>query len=299
MIDDKTIATLLTPRDWLRYAVSRFNAADLFFGHGSSNASDEAAYLILHALHLPLDNIDPFLDAKLLDEERREVAALLARRIDERIPAAYLTSEAWLGQYRFYVDQRVIVPRSYLAELLGDGLEPWLGDPATIGSALELCTGSGCLAIIMAHTFPLARVDAIDLSPEALQVARRNVADYGLDERITLVESDLFGAIAGKRYDLILANPPYVTDAAMSALPAEYRHEPALALAAGPQGLDVVRRLLDGAHEHLNPGGILIVEVGHNRHYVDAEFQQLPLVWLTSHSGDEAVFVVERDGLAR
>lgn len=296
--DEAAIDELATLRDWLRYAVSHFGAAGLAFGHGSHNAFDEAAYLILHALHLPFERLEPFLDARLLPEERRAVARILARRIDERLPAAYLTGEAWLGAYRFRVDPRVIVPRSYLAELIEDGMAPWVADPHALGAALELCTGSGCLAILMAHAFPAARIDAIDLSPEALAVARQNVADYALEDRITLVESDLFDALQGRRYDLILANPPYVTEAAMRALPPEYRHEPAMALAAGPDGMDVVRRILAEARRHLAPGGILAVEVGHNRHHVEAAFPGLPATWITARSGDEAVFIVERDGLA-
>lgn len=297
MIDEAAGDLLVTPRDWLRYAVSRFGEAGLVFGHGSQDAYDEAAYLILHALHLPVDRLEPFLDARLLPEERRIVAAILRRRIDERLPAAYLTNEAWLGPYRFYVDQRVIVPRSYLAELLEDGLQPWIEAPERIGDALELCTGSGCLAVIMAHVFPAAQIDAVDLSADALAVARRNVADHGLEDRIHPIEGDLFGPVAGRVYALILANPPYVTAAAMASLPPEYRHEPPLALAGGPDGMDVVRRIVTQARAHLRPGGLLAVEVGHNRHHVEAAFPELPLTWLASRSGDEAVFVVTREQL--
>lgn len=289
---------LVTMRDWLRWAVSRFNQAGLCFGHGSQDAYDEAAYLLLHTLHLPLDRIEPFLDAALTEDEREAVFAILDRRIKERIPAAYLTHEAWLEDFRFYVDERVIVPRSHIAGLLlDDALAPWISDPEKVGSALDLCTGSGCLAIIMAHVFPSARIDAVDISPEALEVARRNVADYRLDDRIELVCSDLFAGLAGRRYDLIISNPPYVTGEAMRALPLEYRHEPALALASGEDGLDAVREIFAGAHEHLKPYGILAVEVGGNRDIVEDAFPRLSFTWLESENGAGMVFLLQRDQL--
>jgi ribosomal protein L3 glutamine methyltransferase len=205
--------------------------------------------------------------------------------------------EAWLGTFRFYVDERVIVPRSYFAELLEDGLAPWVDNPEKITSALDLCTGSGCLAILMAHTFPQAQIDAIDLSPEALAVARRNIADYGLPDKVQAIESDLFAAIPGKRYDFILSNPPYVTAAAMAALPAEYRHEPALALAAGHDGLDVVRRILREAANHLNPDGFIAIEVGHNREQVETAFPDLSAIWLDTASSSEKIFLVSHETL--
>ncbi|MBI4755268.1 MAG: 50S ribosomal protein L3 N(5)-glutamine methyltransferase [Betaproteobacteria bacterium] len=288
---------LLTVRDWLRYAVSRFNAHGLFFGHGTDNAFDEAAYLILHTLHLPPDRLDPFLDARLTAEERREVAEVIRLRVEERIPAAYLTREAWLGGFRFFVDERTIIPRSYIAELLAEGLAPWVAHPGDIHTALDMCTGSGCLAILLAHAFPDARIDAVDISPDALEVARRNVTDYGLDAYINLHVSDLFSALGQRRYDLIVCNPPYVTAAAMRELPAEYRHEPTLALAAGEDGLDLVRRLLREAVDHLIDDGILVVEVGHNRALVDAAFPELELTWLTCPSGDDKVFLLRRSQL--
>jgi ribosomal protein L3 glutamine methyltransferase len=293
--DAEALQEFVTVRDWLRYAVSQFQSAGLVYGHGTQDAYDEAAYLILHTLHLPLDRLEPFLDARLLTGERIDVARVLRRRVEERIPAAYLTHEAWLGDFRFYVDERVIVPRSYFAELLEEALAPWIPDPERIASALDLCTGSGCLAIVMAHAFPRARIDAADLSADALEVARRNVADYGLGERVELVRSDLFGALGGRRYDLIVSNPPYVTGPAMRALPAEYRHEPAMALAAGEDGLDAVRRILADAPRHLTPGGILAVEVGHNRAIVEAAFPALPFTWLESRSGTGMVFLISGD----
>jgi ribosomal protein L3 glutamine methyltransferase len=214
-----------------------------------------------------------------------------------RLPTAYLVQEAWLGEFRFYVDQRVIVPRSYFAELLEHGFAPWIEDPEAVESALDLCTGSGCLAILMAHAFPNAMVDAVDISPDALVVASRNIADYHLEDRVRPVESDLFVAVSHKCYDLIVCNPPYVTADAMAALPPEYRHEPSLALAAGPDGLDVVRRILAEARAHLNPGGIIAIEVGHNQDLVIAAFPDLPAVWLDTEHAEGKVFLVTREDL--
>ncbi|MCM2307981.1 MAG: 50S ribosomal protein L3 N(5)-glutamine methyltransferase [Sulfuritalea sp.] len=296
MIDGAT-DELVTIRDWLRWAVSRFNETGLCYGHGTTNAWDEAVWLVLATLHLPHDRLEPWLDAHLTRSERLVLLDNLQRRVVHRLPTAYLVQEAWLGQFRFYVDQRVIVPRSYFAELLESGFAPWIDDPEAVESALDLCTGSGCLAILMAHTFPNAAVDAIDISADALVVACRNIADYHLQDRVKAIESDLFAAVEGKRYDLILSNPPYVTAAAMDALPPEYRHEPALALAAGPDGLDIVRRILAEAREHLNPRGVLAVEVGHNQDLVTAAFPDLPAVWLDTEDAEGKVFLVTREDL--
>ena len=289
--------SLITVRDWLRFAVSRFNEAQLFFGHGSDNAFDEAAYLILHTLHLPLDRLDPFLDASLTHGESEEIQAVIERRVRERIPAAYLTHEAWLGEHRFYVDERVIVPRSFIAELLNEQLSPWVEDPDEVTRALDLCTGSGCLAILAALAFPNAEVDAVDLSKDALEVAARNVADYDLADRVTLVESDLFAALRGRSYDLIISNPPYVNAESVAALPPEYQAEPALALGSGEDGLDATRRILAQAKAHLNPGGVLVVEIGHNRDALEAAFPALPFTWLDTSAGDQFVFMLRREDL--
>jgi ribosomal protein L3 glutamine methyltransferase len=289
--------SLITVRDWLRFAVSRFNEAGLFFGHGSDNAFDEAAYLILHTLHLPLDRLDPFLDASLTHGESEQVQAVIERRVKERIPAAYLTHEAWLGEHRFYVDERVIVPRSFIAELLREQLAPWLDDPEEIGSALDLCTGSGCLAILAALAFPHAKVDAVDLSKEALEVAAKNVSDYALQDRIELLESDLFVALDGRTYDVILSNPPYVNAESVAALPPEYQAEPALALGSGEDGLDATRQILAKAKSHLNPGGLLVVEIGHNRDALEAAYPALPFTWLVTESGEQFVFMLRREDL--
>ncbi|HEX7813306.1 MAG TPA: 50S ribosomal protein L3 N(5)-glutamine methyltransferase [Burkholderiales bacterium] len=281
---------LRTLRDWLRFAVSRFNAAGLAYGQGSTNAYDEAAYLILHTLHLPPDRLEPFLDAVLTPPEAQAIADVLRRRIDERIPAAYLTNEAWLGDFRFYVDRRAIVPRSFIAELLPDGLEPWLG-AINVKRALDLCTGSGCLAVLLAHAFPEAQVDATELSADTIEVARRNVADYALEERVHLHRGDLFAGLRGP-YQLIISNPPYVNAESMARLPAEFRAEPQAALAAGEDGLDVARRILAEAGSRLTKDGVLVVEVGHNREALEQAFPDLPFTWLETSGGDGFVFLL-------
>lgn len=291
------IHELHTIRDWLRWAVSRFNEAELFFGHGCDNAYDEAAWLILHTLHLPPDRLEPFLDTRLTESERLAVLGVLQQRMVRRLPAAYLTGEAWLGGFRFRIDERVIVPRSYFAELLAEGFSPWIDDPEAITSALDLCTGSGCLAILMADAFPNAHIDAVDLSPDALEVACGNVADYGLEDQISLIQSDLFNELGNQRYDFILSNPPYVTRDAMASLPPEYRHEPTLALAAGDDGLDIVRRLLAESRRHLNPGGLLAVEVGHNQAIVEDAFPDQAMTWIDTPSGEGKIFLVAYDDL--
>jgi ribosomal protein L3 glutamine methyltransferase len=286
---------LETLRDWLRYAVSRFNQAGLAFGHGSANAYDEAVYLLLHTLHLPLDRLEPFLDAKLATTERAELAELLTRRVDERVPAAYLTREAWLGDFRFYVDERVIIPRSFIAELMAEALTPYICDPSTIKSALDLCTGCGCLAVLLAHAFEEADIDAVDISPDALAVAQRNVSDYNLAGRINLIRSDLFDNLPAKSYDLIISNPPYVTTVAMEELPREYLHEPELALAGGDDGLDAVRTILRKTPQFMQPDGLLVVEIGHNRAAAEAAFPRMPFVWLSTASSEDSVFLLKRD----
>jgi ribosomal protein L3 glutamine methyltransferase len=294
---NSAIDDLITLRDWLRWAVSCFEEAGLFYGHGTDNAWDEAAWLILATLHLPRERLDPFLDARLTRTERSNLLNILQQRVARRLPAAYLTHEAWLGPFRFYVDERVIVPRSYFAELLEDGFAPWIEEPEAVNRVLDLCTGSGCLAIVMAHVFTNAQVDAIDLSPDALDVARRNIDDYRLGDRVNTVESDLFAGVQGQRYDLIISNPPYVTAEAMATLPAEYRHEPSMALAAGDDGLDVVRRILSTARQHLTPNGVLAIEIGHNRDLVDAAFPNLPILWLDTETAEATVFLLQRDDL--
>ncbi len=286
-----------TIRDMLRYAVTRFNEAKLFFGHGSSNALDEAAYLILHTLHLPLDKLDPFLDARLLPDEINALLDVIQRRAVERQPAAYITNQAWLADYHFYVDERVLVPRSFIAELIPDQFSPWVSNADGVLNILELCTGSGCLAIMLADAFPNAHVDAVDISADALAVARRNVDDYDLQQRITLIESDLYAAVPDKKYDLIITNPPYVNSASMDKLPKEYQIEPRIALAGGTDGMDLVRKIVAGARERLTRNGLLVVEIGNERPYAEQAFPTLELTWMTTSAGDDMVFLATADKL--
>lgn len=288
-----------TVRDVLRYAVSRFNAEGLSFGHGTQNAFDEAAYLILFTLDLPLDRLDPFLDARLLPDEMAKVLDIVDARIDTRKPAAYLTHEAWLADRPFYVDERVIVPRSFIAELLRERLAPWVAKPDHVKRVLDLCTGGGSLAILAAEAFPGAEVDAVDVSPEALDVAHINVEGYGLEGRVFPIESDGFAALKKQRYDLILSNPPYVNAEGMAGLPDEYRHEPALALGSGEDGLDFVRRILKDARNHLTPDGLLVVEIGHNRAALERAFPGMKFGWAKVSAGENFVFVLKATQLTR
>ncbi|KLU21758.1 50S ribosomal protein L3 N(5)-glutamine methyltransferase [Caballeronia sp. SEWSISQ10-4 2] len=282
-----------TVRDLLRFAVSRFTAAELSFGHGSSNAFDEAAYLVLHTLHLPLDTLDPFLDARLLDTEIDAIMKVIERRAKDRVPAAYITNEAWMHGHRFYVDERVIVPRSFIGELLQDGLQPYVQDPDEVSRVLELCTGSGCLAILAAQAFQNADIDAVDISAPALEVAHRNVDDYDLDSRVALYEGDLFAPLPVGRYEVIITNPPYVNALAMQTLPAEYRHEPELALAGGADGMDIVKRIVGEARKWLTEDGVLVVEIGNERANVEATLGGLDMVWLSTSAGDDNVFLIQ------
>jgi ribosomal protein L3 glutamine methyltransferase len=286
-----------TLRAFLRDAARRLKAARVSFGHGTTNAYDEAAWLSAHALGLPVDALQLHLDRALAADETRQITALIDARIRSRKPAAYLLHEAWLGEHRFYVDERVIVPRSYIAELLQDDLRPWVARPKQVRTTLDLCTGSGCLAILLALTFPHSRVDASDISQDALQVAKRNVTDYHLSRRVSLVRSNLYSKLRNRRYDVIVSNPPYVREAVMRRLPAEYRKEPVLALAGGHDGLDLVKRVVAEAALHLNPGGLLVVEVGHNRKRVEAAFPRLPLIWAETSGGDDCVFLITRETL--
>jgi ribosomal protein L3 glutamine methyltransferase len=292
-------STFSTPRDLLRYAVTRFNAAKLFFGHGSADAIDEAAYLILHTLHLPLDKLDPFLDARLLPDEVSKVLAVIERRAVERVPAAYITNQAWLGSYAFYVDERVLVPRSFIAELIPESFSPWVEDAFAVENILELCTGSGCLAIMMADAFPNSVVDAVDISAEALAVAEQNIRDYQLEGRVNPIASDLYENVPFKKYDLIVTNPPYVNADSMAALPPEYLHEPQIGLAGGADGMDLARKIVDGAADYLTPNGILMVEIGNERDYAEAAFGHLGLTWVTTSAGDDMVFLLTADQLRK
>ena len=284
--------TLLTVRDWLRYSVSRFSQAGLVYGHGTATALDEAAYLILHTLQLPIDQLDPWLDARLTLAERQAVGAIIAKRIAMRKPAPYLTNEAWVQGHAFYVDERVIVPRSYIGELLGSGLSAVVADPEAVNRVLDLCTGSGCLAILAALALPNAEIDASDISADALTVAERNIATYELGDRIALVRSDLFAGLAGRTYDLILSNPPYVSAAAVAAFPPEYAAEPRLAHLGGEHGLDIVLRILAEASAHLTETGVLVVEIGTGREVLEETFPGLPFLWLDSADSAGEVFAL-------
>jgi ribosomal protein L3 glutamine methyltransferase len=295
----EAIATLITVRDWLRWAVSRFNAAGVSYGHGTTNALDEAAFLLLKTLHLPIDQLEPWLEARLTEGERKAVYDVIERRIAARKPAAYLVNEAWIGGHAFYVDERVIVPRALLGELLAKGLGTVVSDATGVGRVLDLCTGSGCLAILAALTFPQAQVDAADIDAEALAVAKRNVEAYGLTDRVALLEGDLFAPLRAQRYDLILANPPYVSDTSVASFPPEHRAEPALAHAGGPDGLAVVRRVLAGATSHLSPEGNLVVEVGTGRTLLEENYPRLPFVWLDTEESEGEVFWLKAEDLAK
>jgi ribosomal protein L3 glutamine methyltransferase len=252
----------------------------------------------MRTLRLPTERLEFFADAYLTHAEIHELLQTIDRRVKKRLPAAYLLNEAWLRGYKFYVDERVIVPRSFIGELLDEGLSPWVKDRDAVADVLDLCTGSGCLAIMSADVFPQARVDAVDISSDALQVARRNVEDYTLQDRVSLIKSDLFAALGTKRYDLIVCNPPYVTEAAMARLPAEYAHEPKLALAGGSDGMDLVKKVVRQARGHLKRGGLLVVEVGDGRAATEKTFGDLPLTWLTTSAGDDMVFLARQEELA-
>jgi ribosomal protein L3 glutamine methyltransferase len=280
----------------IRAGAARFSAARLAFGHGTSNATEEAAYLAAHALKVPLERLPALADTRLPRDREIAVLRLYEKRIAERKPAAYLVREAWLGGCRFYVDERAIVPRSHIAELLRDVLAPWIPAPRRIRTALDLCTGSGCLAVLLARCFTRASIDAADISPQALEVARINVRRHRLGKRIRVVRSDLYSALDRKRYDLIVSNPPYVTTPAMRRLPPEYRHEPRLALAAGEDGLALVRRILRGARAHLNPGGLIVVEVGSGRRRVERAFPRAGFFWPELATG-YPVFIATREQL--
>ena len=290
---------LATLKDWLRYAVSSFTKAKLVYGHGTANAVDEAAFLILSTLNLPIDNLEPWLDCRLTRDEREQLLQVISARVTTRKPAPYLIQSAWIQGHKFYVDERVIVPRSYIGELLcSDQLSTAVSDPDSVTSALELCTGSGCLAILAALAFPNAKVTAIDISNDALEVARRNVTDYGLSQRVSVLKSDLYVAIADQRFDLIIANPPYVTSAAVAAFPPEYRAEPELAHLGGRDGLDVVRRIIDAALDYLRPNGVLVVEIGDAREALEAAYPLLPFLWLDTEVSEGEVFTLTAEDLS-
>lgn len=287
---------LTTIQDFIRWGASRFNAAGLFFGHGTDNAIDEATNLVLFALHLPPDLPAMYRDCRLTDAERSAVAELLERRIAERKPAAYLTHRAWFAGLEFHVNEDVLVPRSPMAELVEAGFDPWV-EPEQVRRVLDLCTGSGCIGIAAAVHLPDTQVDLADISEGALAVASLNVALHGLGERVRIIQSDLFAELQGERYDVIVSNPPYVSAAELAALPPEYHREPSLGLLAGETGLEVVLRILCEAPRHLEEGGILIVEVGSAALELEQRFPDLPFLWLEFERGGEGVFLINREQL--
>lgn len=291
------LTPLVTIRDWLRFYMSVMTRQGVFFGHGSATALDESAYLIQHTLHLPMGDISPFLDAHLIRSECERLTEVLAQRVEQRVPASYITGESWLQGQRFVVDRRVIIPRSFIAELLADQLSPWVEDPEEVAHVLDLCTGSGCLGILAAHTFPNAMVDCVDLSLDALEVARLNIDAHQVGDRVTPIESDLYQALGNRQYDIILSNPPYVNEESMQQLPAEYLHEPRMALAGGDDGMDLIRTIINKAAQHLTDQGILIIELGNERAYFEAAFPELNPIWLEVSAGDEQVFLLRKDDL--
>lgn len=288
---------LLTIRDYLRFATSRFNEAGLVYGHGTDSTWDEAVALILHTLYLPHDVNPQILDARLTTSERNKLQTMLQRRIEERIPVPYLTHEAWFGGLSFFVDERVLIPRSPIAELIEHQFQPWI-DADKINSILDLCTGSACIAIACAKAFPESSVDASDISPDALAVAKTNVLRHHVEDQLTLHQADLFNGLPAKKYDIIVSNPPYVDAADMASLPAEYLHEPELALAAGNDGLDLALRILQQAGTYLEPHGILIVEVGNSEEALAEKFPNVPFTWLEFQHGGGGVFLLTAKQLA-
>lgn len=281
-----------TVGDILRYAVTVFQTEKLFFGHGISNAFDEAAYLILYTLKLPLEHLKLFLNSNLLPKEMNKIHQVIKKRVKDRIPAAYITNEAWLGDYSFFVDRRVVIPRSFLAELIQQKFTPWLPKHLKIKRALDLCTGSGCLSILLADAFQNASIDAVDISDEALEVAKYNVKAYALNTRINLIKSNLYTTLPAHRYDLIISNPPYVNNNSMKKLPKEHKKEPKIGLSGGKDGMDWVRLIIQDANKWLTSHGILIVEIGNERSHLEIAFPQLKFVWLHTSTCNDAVFLL-------
>ncbi|QSP93741.1 50S ribosomal protein L3 N(5)-glutamine methyltransferase [Marinobacter salinisoli] len=289
------IDDLQTIRDFLRYACSRFAASELYYGHGTDNVWDESVQLVMRSVSLPLEDNALFLDARLTREERQRIVERIERRIKERVPVAYLLGEGWFMGMPFHVDERVLIPRSPIGELLENGLQPWLADKP-VDRVLDLCTGSGCIGIGAASVFQDAEVVLSDISADALEVAGSNIDFHGVRDRVRVVQSDVFDSIEG-RYDVILSNPPYVDAGDLASMPDEYQHEPELGLAAGQDGLDIAHRIIAGALDHLTPGGLLIVEVGNSWVALDEAYPDLPLTWLDFENGGNGVFLLTEDAL--
>lgn len=292
-----SLSELHTLRDWVRFFVSEMTRSKVFFGHGCSNALDEAVYLVQSALHLPMGDISPFLDARVVPSERERLFQFLTDRTIKRRPASYITGESWLQGHSFQVDERVIIPRSFIAELLADQLTPWVNAPEADLQILDLCTGSGCLGILSAHAFENAMVDCVDLSTQALEVARANIEQHGLQDRVSAIQSDLFNSLGGRSYDVIITNPPYVNEGSMGKLPAEYLKEPRMALAGGDDGMDLIRRIIAEAPHYLNDEGFLIIELGNEKQFFEDAFQELAPVWLEVSAGDEQVLLLRKEDL--
>jgi len=289
-----TKPSLVTLGDFFKFAVARFRAARLAYGHGTTNAVDEAAFMVLEALRLPINRIDPWLDLVPTPAEKARLITLIEARVTLRMPAPYLLEAAYMQGVRFHIDRRALIPRSFIGDLLAGGALP-TARPRRI---LDLCCGSGCLAILAALAFPRAKVDAVDLSAGALALARRNVATHRLGDRITVHRGDLFKPLQGQRYDLIISNPPYVDAGGMAKLPPEFRHEPRMALAAGDDGLDLVHRILADAPKHLTRSGGLVCEIGRGRAPLEAAYPRLPFLWLDTELSEGEVFWLSRSDLA-
>lgn len=290
------IDALETLRDWVRWGASRFEEAGLWFGHGTDNALDEALALVLYGVHLSHAIPSDYLDARLTRSEKERLLGMMRRRVEERLPLAYLTHEARFAGLDFFVNESVLVPRSPIAELIEDGFSPWL-DEADVSGVLDLCTGSGCIAIACAMAFPDAAIDATDISPSALEVAQINIERYGLEERVSAIRADVYDGLGGGSYDLIVSNPPYVSSAEMNDLPEEYGHEPELGLEAGDDGLDIVKSILRDGGRYLRPGGIMVVEVGDSANAVAARYPRVPFLWLDFARGGDGVFLLTAEQL--
>ena len=292
--DTRNLTTLC---DLVRWAMSEMERNEVSLGHGTADYWEEATFLVLRTLKLPFDRLESFWQAHVTPSEAEKVLENISYRVKERVPSPYLVNEAWLSDYCFYCDERVLIPRSFIAELLREGLAPWVENPEEVTSVLDMCTGSGCLAILAGEAFPNASLTGADISTDALEVAAINRERFGLEDELELVQSDLFSNLAGRKFDLIISNPPYVTLEAMSELPDEYRHEPALALGAGIDGMDIMRRMMPALAEHLNPEGLAVIEIGDGREAFEAIYPDLPVTWLTTSGGDDLVFVVRAEDL--
>ncbi|WP_462169682.1 50S ribosomal protein L3 N(5)-glutamine methyltransferase [Pseudoalteromonas xiamenensis] len=295
--EQEALTELLTIQDWLRWTASQFTSHGIFFGHGTDNAWDEAVSLVLPILNLPIDAPKEITSARITTTEKQRLLSYIRERIENRTPVAYLTNQAWFAGLPFYVDERVLVPRSPFAELIDKKFSPWLEASQSVTRVLDMCTGSGCIAIALVHAFPEAQVDAVDISFEALAVAETNINEYLMLDRVYAIQSDVFSGLPGQKYDLIVANPPYVDEEDIADMPEEFHHEPMLGLASGSDGLDVTRKILQEAALHLNDGGLLFVEVGNSMIHMEEEFPGAPFSWIEFERGGLGVFVITKEDL--